>query len=380
MDRYLVLASFNKRIGEISYEFGAELDLLHEPSGVTLGFRQVFRKCFKSVRYREYKGSSVNWMDRKFALEALFYFESADTPFSETDADIFILGFVMSTKELPILSFSELRLAAGLDEQGAIYTLLDVLPSQIQKNLTNHLLHTESFPGLSAWALPDEYTEYAKTAMTLYGFYYIAKLLLWRIRRDQADINISLHQSNFKDAIFRTAIQRSRIINIKRYQLTSNTTNTPAIKKIVGLLKDHLNLELEYQNDEELNTLIEEYLASLERLFMEENRRRIELGVAVFSFIAVPFTVFAAFLAMVALPESVKVYEFTLRQSTNYGIWFLLGLSTGIPAIIYMSIAIRGRNESVDKRLTRFRAIPDLNRKPGLKDRLRAWRSGTRSS
>ncbi|MGZ8307446.1 MAG: hypothetical protein ACXWU6_12760, partial [Allosphingosinicella sp.] len=344
------------------------------------GFRQVFRKCFNSVRYREYKGSSVSWMGRKFALEALFYFESTESPFSETDADIFILGFVVSTKEAPSLPFSELRLAAGLDEQGAIYTLLDALPSQIQKNLTDHLHHTESFPGLSSWELPDEYTEYARTAMVLYGFYYIAKLLLWRIRRDQANINISLEQSNFKDAIFRTAIQRSRIINIKRYQLTSNTTNTPAIKKIVSLIKAHLNLEQEYKNDEELNTLIEEYLASLERLFMEENRRRIELGVAVFSFIAVPFTVFAAFLAMVALPESVKVYEFTLRQSTDYGIWFLLGLSTAIPAIIYMAIAIRGRNETVNKRLTRFRGSSDPNRNSSLKDRLRGSRSGTRSS
>lgn len=380
MDRYLVLASFNKRIGEISYEFGAELDLLQQPSGVTLGFRQVFRKCFKSVRYREYRGSSINWMGRRFALEALFYFESTGTPFSETDADIFILGFVVSTRELPSVRFSELRLAAGLDEQRAIYTLLDALPSQIQRDLTDHLEHTESFPGLSSWELPEEYTEYAKTAIILYGFYYIAKLLLWRIRRDQAEINISLHQSNFKDAIFRTAIQRSRIINIKRYQLTSNTTNTPAIKSIVALLKAHLNLEQEYQNDEELNTLIEEYLASLERLFMEENRRRIELGVAVFSFIAVPFTVFAAFLAMVALPESVKVYEFTLRQSTNYGIWFLLGLSTAIPAIVYMAISIRGRNETVNKRLIQFRQARDPNRRPTLKDRLRAWWSGTRSS
>lgn len=378
MDRYLVLASFNEKCGDISYEFGTELDLLRQPSGVTLGFRQVFRKCFGSVRYREYNGSSVNWMGRKFALEALFCFESVDTPFSETDSDIFILGFIVSTKELPSVSFSELRLSAGLDEQQAIYTLLDVLPSQIQKNLTNHLRHTESFPGLSSWKLPDEYTDYAKTAMILYGFYYIAKLLLWRIRRDQAEINISLRQSNFKEAIFSTAIQRSRIINIKRYQLTSNTTNTPAIKKVVNLLKDHLNLEQEYQNDEQLNTLIEEYLASLERLFVEESRRRIELGVAVFSFIAVPFTVFAAFLAMIALPESIKVYEFTLRQASDYGIWFLLGLSTAIPAIIYVGIAIRGRNESVDRRLTRFRENRRSNRKPGLKDRLREWLSATR--
>jgi hypothetical protein len=380
MDRYLVLASFNKRVGEITYEFSDELDLLNQPSGVTLGFRQVFRKCFKSIRYREYKGSSIDWMGRKFALEALFYFESTDTPFSETDADIFILGFVLSTREVPRIPFSELRLAAGLDEQGAIYALLDVLPSQIRKNLTNHLRHTESFPGLSAFELPDEYAQYARTAMTLYGFYYIAKLLLWRIRREQADINISLRQSNFKEAIFLTAIQRSRIINIKRYQLTSNTTNTPAIKAIVALMKDKLNLDQEYRNDEELNTLIEEYLASLERLFMEENRRRIELGVAVFSFIAVPFTVFAAFLAMVALPESVKVFEFTVRQSTNYGIWFLLGLSTAIPAMIYAAISIRGRNETVNKRLTRFRETRDPNRNSRPRDRLQARPSGTPSS
>lgn len=380
MDRYLVLASFNERVGEIGYEFGVELDRLAQPSGVTLGFRQVFRKCFKSVRYREYKGASITWMGRKFALEALFYFESTDTPFSETDADIFILGVIVSTLQEPGISFSELRLAAGLDEQAAIYTLLDALPAEIRKNLTDHLRHSDSFPGLSAFPLPDEYAEHAKTAMILYAFYYIAKLLLWRIRRDQADINISLRQSNFKDAIFLTAIQRSRIINIKRYQLTSNTTNTPVVKKIIGSIKAHLNLEPEYQNDEELNTLIEEYLASLERLFMEENRRRIELGVAVFSFIAVPFTVFAAFLAMVALPETVQVFEFTLRQSTDYGIWFLLGLSTAIPAIIYAAISIRGRNETVGKRLTKFRENRQPNRSPGLRDRLRARRSGTRSS
>ncbi|MFL6845923.1 MAG: hypothetical protein ACJ8ER_13710 [Allosphingosinicella sp.] len=380
MDRYLVLASFNERVGDISYEFSTELDLLHEPGGVTLGFRQVFRKCFKSVRYREFKGASLNWMQRKWALEALFYFESTDTPFSETDADIYTLGFILSTKQEPSLPFSEIRLAAGLDEQGAIYTLVDVLPSEIQRKLTGHLRHSDSFPGLSSIELPEKYAEHAKRAIVLYGFYYIAKLLLWRIRREQADINISLLQSNFKDAIFRTAIQRSRIINIKRYQLTSNTTNTPVVKEIIAMIKTHLNLEREYQNDEELNTLIEEYLASLERLFMEENRRRIELGVAVFSFIAVPFTVFAALLAMVALPETVQVFQFTLHQSTNYGIWFLLGLSTAIPAMIYAAISIRGRNETVSKRLSRFRDSAAANRSSRSRDRLRARRSGTRSS
>jgi len=379
MDRFLVLASFDEKIGEITYEFSNDLDLMSQPSDVTLGFRQVFRKCFSAVRYREYKGSSIDWMGRKFALEALFYFESTASPFSETDADILILGVLISTREGPSTSFSELRTGAGLDEQDAIYTLLKALPSEIQKNFSNHLRHSKSFPGLSSYQLADEYKHHAKNAMFLYGFYYIAKLMLWRIRRDQADINISLLQMNFKEAILLTAIQRSRIINIKRYQLTSNTTNTPIIKQIISSIKTHLNLEQEYHNDEELNTLIEEYLASIEKLFMEENRRRIELGVAVFSFIAVPFTVFAAFLAMIALPESVQVFEFTLRQSTNYGIWFLMGLSTAIPAIIYAAISARGKSETVSKRLSRFRDSPGLNRNSKWKDRLLARRSETQS-
>src|SRR4028118_614813 len=128
MDRYLVLASFDQKTSEITYPFDVDFDLMTQPAEVTLGFRQVFRKCFSAVRYRNFNSTDIHWIGQKFKLNSLFYFESTSSPFCETDGDIFLLGAVVSSHAPEARSLSELRIGAGYDEQQAIYSLLKALP------------------------------------------------------------------------------------------------------------------------------------------------------------------------------------------------------------------------------------------------------------
>ncbi|MES2443739.1 MAG: hypothetical protein V4574_12985 [Pseudomonadota bacterium] len=380
MARILVLASFDRKDDPIVHQFQHRCDLMHEPATVTLGFRQVYRKCFSAAYYDRIEPLAFQWLNQSCRLHEIYYFESIGTSLSETEGDTFLLGFTLTVEKADDISFNKIRILSGLDEQGAIFSLIRALPPLIQRDLTDKLHHSLSLPGLASFELDEKYHAKGADAALMFSFFYFAKLLLWRIRRDQADINISLLQKNFREAIFLTAVQRSRIINIKRYQLTSNISNDPDIRSLANELKEGLNLQREYENDEELNTLVEEYLASLEKLFNEESRRRIERGVTVFSFVAVPFTVMATLLAMVALPEQLEVLQASLHRSVNLGIWFLLFISVAIPLIIYLAASLAARGDTMAARLATIRARTHTSRSPALKYLPRIRRSGTRSS
>jgi hypothetical protein len=356
MARYIVLASFDRKPGTVTYGFDTHHDPATDPPRVTLGFRQVFWKCFSDVWTDALEAVPVKWLGRTFRVHHVAYFESIGTALSETEGEMFAIAFVVSTTGKSDESFGRIRQLSGLNEQEAIFALLAALPEAMRTSFTDAMAHSHDFPGLAVLKVSDQYKLDVKSALLLFGFFYCGKLMLWRIRRDQADINISLLQHNFRGAIFLTAIQRSRIINIKRFQLTSNTSNDPDVQAGVKHMKEHLNLEREYENDEELNTLVEEYLASLEKLFSEENRRRIERGVAVFSFIAVPFTVFAAFIAVIGLRDDLVVYRSVYNWAVNGGVWLLLAISIALPTFIYLATFLVDREEKVAQRLSRYRA------------------------
>ncbi len=376
MIRHIVLASFNRKTGRIGHKF-EKIDLMAEPVSVTLGFRQIYRKCI-SAAARDTGTYTICWLGQDFTVEQTHYFEAIDTALSETDGDTFLIGFVLTAEQLNARTLSQLRVMSGLDEQGAIFDLVAALPGDMQTNFARKLDHSQAFPGLASIRIPDDYGGSVSDAVMMFSFFYVGKLILWRIRRDQADINISLQQKNFKEAIFLTAIQRSRIINVKRYQLTSNISNDTEIKKFADIAKKGLNLASEYSNDAELNTDIEQYLAALERLFTEENRKRIERGVAVFSFVAVPFTVLAAFLAMltITLTEKDTVLRLSLHRFMDQGIWFLFGASIAIPTMTYAVTHLFDRNKAVSAHLGQFREKNYPNRSARQKPRRLKWLSG----
>lgn len=357
----IIIASFDQLTGKVSYDFQHDFHAYREPERVTLGFRQVFWKCFSRIRASQYDDVEIDWLGRHFRLEAAIFYESMGTALAETEGDLFIASFVVTLPDEEAVSFHGVRAAAGLNEQETIFALLAALPASLRQGLTDRLKHSLDFPGLSVFQVPAGCQLDIQTDAILYGFFYWAKLLLWRVRRDQADINISIRQKNFKDAIFLTAIQRSRLINIKRFQLTSNISNDPEAGVLAREMKKSLNLEAEYQNDEELNTLFENHLAALEKLFSEENRRRVEVGVAVFSFIAVPFTVLGALLT---LNTDAAIVRETLQVLSDNRVLLLILLSAVMPMLIYLAALLR-RERSVEQRLAAFRSL----RQPARKSR-----------
>ena len=89
---------------------------------------------------------------------------------------------------------------------------------------------------------------------------------------------------------------------------------------------------------------MEQHLAALERLFAEESRKKIERGVAIFSFIAVPFTVFAALIAVIGLPKDIDIIRDGPRELLDVGVWFLLGFCAAIPFSIYVGSIFLSRS------------------------------------
>ncbi len=367
MRKNIVLCSFDQKSADLSFSFDEEYDEYVHPLEVTLGFRQVFWKCFSKIRSSAFEDETISWLGEEFLLRQAFFFESIDTSLGETDGNLYVAAFVLDCQNEGRKQISELRSIAGQNEQDAIFSLFDAMPEKIKNTFTQHLSHSSNFPGLSNYEIDTTTHSDDVTCALLYGFFYWGKLLLWRIRRDQADINISVRQQNFKNAIFLTAIQRSRIINIKRFQLTSNISNNQQIKKTTASMKAHLNLVTEYENDENLNTLFEEYLASLEKLFSEENRRKIERAVQVFSFIAVPFTIFGA---LIGLKTDAPIIRSALEVFENQNVWMFLFMCAAVPAIVYTATFAISREQNISTRLDRFREKNGVSKMSVKKRRL----------
>jgi len=90
MARFFVLASYDKKLGAVTYPFSDHIDLMERPVSATLGFRQVMRKCISAAFFDSNCGIEVTWLKRTILIRDIFYFESEDTALSETEGGIFI--------------------------------------------------------------------------------------------------------------------------------------------------------------------------------------------------------------------------------------------------------------------------------------------------
>jgi hypothetical protein len=322
-------------LAALDAEGGTRLSTLEDPGLVTLGFRKIFWKVFSEGGV--WRGSSrFTWLEHELEATEMCVVRSDGARLDGMEGEDFVVVLRLETGEDPQELYEEvgrIRVAGHIDEQEMVRLLEDGLESTPCGRVLGSF--GSDYPGIQLWA-PEGPVETDGVETLLAAFYYYGWLIIQRLDRSQADVELAADYSKITEGVRSIADERVRLINLDRYFLTTNRSTLPAVQEVCRQLVERFHLKQKYERHLAVHQSLERHLGNTAQLIQENRSRLLNRSMSILTFLAMPIGIFSAVMAVSLSADVIKRPTNLLLEQR---LWLTVAFSFLVPLVV-LGIAI----------------------------------------
>lgn len=322
-------------------EYTKERDDKTFPFDVTLGFRGSFWRVFSSVIQYDHSDFDLVWLGRNWRYREMWVCESRETDLAsylDDPVNVFVLFMLEPLGDQPYEDIRSVMFRLGLDEQKAVDQLISALTGHSIGMYMKTFKHVRDKNALFSWTTFSDDVPHA-TIVSFVAFYSFALLMTWRIHRDQMMIDLHIDQKEFQQQI-RTALHiRTQIINVKRFFMTKNISNNPAVQRIAGSCLQKFSIGRKLEGFLELNESIERHLTTAAQLRADAKSTMLNITAFLIAAIGLPISIISMLVALNSNAEVIK-YGSALFFKGSVSLFLFLSVVSSVALIALSSYVI----------------------------------------
>jgi hypothetical protein len=309
----------------------------HFPNAVTLGYRDVFWRVFSEVAQHFDQEVDIAWLGVDWTLSSIWVVESREVAFAKDGADPsdVLLVLCLRPRHGAMPNVRELAFSQGLTEQQAVAALLAACSNPSTDTFLASFRHSRQMNALFLWTSAPSRTPVA-TSVALFCFYSFALLMIWKVGREQAAIQLTPGSHAYRQQLTALIRLRSLIIDIERLLLTRNISNDPEVVRLAASLRDQFQLRQKLNDLLPMNEAIQRHLDSLAQLRADEKSAVLNLVAFVIAAVGLPVAVMSMLLA---LNEAAPVVGLGISYASRWPVFYFLTATTALTSAVLLLMA-----------------------------------------
>jgi hypothetical protein len=286
------------------------------PEQTTFGFKQILRRVFCNGFYWENPNIETN--NTEFCVESLSFFISTKEELDKMEDDDLIIVISISHKENNKKTETEYFKSIknnliefnkkNSDKKNANKFFSNVLDFKLPKETLKAFneIKTEKY---DIKYIDSEYNKnYDISYSTVYGFYYYAFILQYRLERMQVEADVS--GENFNENLIK---QKTYLLNLNRFFLTTNRSEHQDIKAAANKAVEQFGLERKFDLRSKNIQLFEDLIIRKISVIDTYRSKLLKQAMTVVTFLGMPLVLISTLMGLD--PHANVVNSFTSTVS-----------------------------------------------------------------
>lgn len=313
-------------------------DPLASPPNVVLGFRTIFWSVFTRVLEVAKPSEPIDWFEKKWRIESIFIFESAqadDRLGTEDENHLILVIEIIPVDGGDQLNLNDEMFRRGLTEQQFVRDLVQAITLVDKTGVLASLTHDRDLPARFYFSTAGNLGNRLQ-ANALFAFKFFCQLLLWQIEREQISQRITDDIAELGPSMEKLLTIRKKLINIERLFFTRSISNNREAKLLVHQLRERLQLNAKFTRLPAINESLERYYDLRSQLELQRQSESLNHTALAIAGLGLPISVMSMLLA-IDLKAPVLTSPDSLFSVPQIQLFLVLSAAGSIIALILLA-------------------------------------------